>query len=65
MAMTLRLDEATQSALERIVQAEGISANAAVARALAEYDAKRTALRDRLIAEIVEKDKALLDRLAQ
>lgn len=65
MAMTLRLDDDAQAALDRITQAEGISANAAVGRALLDYDAKRRELRDRLIAQIVEEDRALLDRLAQ
>ncbi len=63
--MTLRLDEQTQAALDRIVKSEGISANAAIARAIGEYDVKRTALRDRLIAQIVTEDKTLLDRLAR
>ncbi|WP_435735773.1 hypothetical protein V5D56_13200 [Cellulosimicrobium sp. PMB13] len=65
MAMTLRLDDEAQAALERIARRDGVSANVAVGRAVVEYDAKRRELRDRLIAQIVEKDRELLDRLAQ
>ena len=65
MAMTLRLDAEAQAALERITRREGVSANAAVAQAVVEYDAKRRELRDRLIAQIVDEDRELLERLAQ
>lgn len=65
MAMTLRLDDDAQAALERIARREGVSANTAVARAVVEYDAKRRAMRDRLLADIVAEDQELLDRLAQ
>jgi len=63
--MTLRLDDDTQAALDRITRTEGISAAAAIAAAVLEYDAKRRDLRDRLIAQIVQEDAALLERLAQ
>lgn len=63
--MTLRLDDDAQAALERIARREGVSANTAVARAVVEYDAKRRAMRDRLLADIVAEDQELLDRLAQ
>ncbi|QJW36921.1 CopG family transcriptional regulator [Cellulosimicrobium protaetiae] len=65
MAMTLRLDDDAQAALERIAHREGISANTAVARAVVEYDAKRREMRDRMLADIVAEDRELLDRLAQ
>ncbi|CPU66996.1 CopG family transcriptional regulator [Cellulosimicrobium cellulans] len=65
MAMTLRLDDDAQAALERIARREGVSANTAVARAVVEYDAKRREMRDRLLADIVAEDQELLDRLAQ
>ncbi len=65
MAMTLRLDDDTQAALDRITRTEGVSATAAISEAVLEYDAKRRDLRDRLIAQIVQEDAELLDRLAQ
>ncbi|HCX84752.1 MAG TPA: CopG family transcriptional regulator [Micrococcales bacterium] len=63
MAMTLRLDDDQQEALDRIATAEGITSAEAVRRAILEYDAKRRSVRDALIARIVEEDRPLLDRL--
>lgn len=63
MAMTLRLDDEAQAALDRIVNAEKVSAADAVRRAVIEYDSKRRSMRDALIQRIVEEDRALLDRL--
>jgi hypothetical protein len=65
MAMTLRLEGRAQAALDRITRTEGVSANAAIAEAVIEYDAKRREMRDRLLAQIVQEDAALLERLAQ
>lgn len=61
--MTLRLDDETQAALDRIAAAEGISSTEAVRRALVEYDTKRSSVRDAFIARIVAEDRPLLDRL--
>ncbi len=61
---TVRLDEATVEALERITKAENISANAAIRRAVVEYDKKRASTRDALLRRIVTEDRPLLDRLA-
>ncbi|GII98937.1 hypothetical protein CLV28_2724 [Sediminihabitans luteus] len=64
MAMDLRLSPEAQAALERIVETENVSANQAVENAVLEYDRKRVENRDRLIAQIVAEDEALLNRLA-
>jgi hypothetical protein len=64
MPRTLRLNDAAQSALERIATSEQISENEAIQRAVLEYDKKRASIRDALIQQIVTEDKALLERLA-
>lgn len=64
MARTLRLSPEAERAASAIAEAEHISQNEAVNRALLDYAAKRTAVRDSLIATIVAQDRAILDRLA-
>ena len=61
----LRLAEEAQQALERVVEAEGITQNAAMNRAIIEYDAKRASVRDALLQQIVTDYKPLLNRLVQ
>lgn len=63
MAMTLRLDDETQAALDAIVAEDGVTASAAIRAAILEYAARRRAVRDALIDRIVTEDRALLDRL--
>lgn len=46
MAMTLRLDEDTQAALNGLAQAEGISKQEAVVRAIREASARRAHVSD-------------------
>ncbi|MDO8143446.1 MULTISPECIES: hypothetical protein [unclassified Isoptericola] len=65
MARTTRLSPEGEQAVKRIATSEGISENAAIDRALIEYDTKRATLRDQLIAKIVKEDSGLLDRLAK
>ncbi|RMI06922.1 hypothetical protein [Cellulomonas triticagri] len=64
MARTLRLSGEAEIAVARIAEAEGISQNEAINRALLDYASKRSAVRDALIASIVVEDAAILDRLA-
>lgn len=63
MAMTLRLSDDAAAALERITVNEQITATQAISDALIEYDAKRTAVRDALLQQIVTERQDLLDRL--
>lgn len=64
MARTLRLSPEAEQAAAAIAEAEHISQNEAVNRALLDYAAKRSAVRDALLAGIVAEDAAILDRLA-
>jgi hypothetical protein len=65
MARNVRFSAEAELAVKNIARTEGISENAAIDLAVREYDAKRRALRDSLIQQIVTEDRALLDRLAQ
>lgn len=66
MAMTLRLNSETDALLTEVADDLEISKQQAVAMAVNEYIEKRhqkLVLR-RVVAEILERDKELLDRLA-
>lgn len=67
MAMTLRLTDEQDAALEALAKAQGISKNEAAVRAITERaasDLRRDRIR-RLTDEAVERYEPLLDRLAQ
>lgn len=64
MARTLRLSAEAERAVAAIAEAEHISQNEAVNRAVVDYARKRSAVRDALIASIVAEDAAILDCLA-
>lgn len=64
MARTLRLSAEAEQAVAAIAEAEHISQNEAINRALLDYARKRTEVRDALIASMVTEDAAILDRLA-
>jgi len=64
MARTLRLSLEAEQAVAAIAEAEHISQNEAVNRALLDYVSKRTSVRDALITSIVAEDASILDRLA-
>jgi predicted transcriptional regulator len=64
MARTLRLSAEAKEAVAAIAEAEHISQNEAINRALLDYARKRAEVRDALIASIVAQDAAILDRLA-
>lgn len=64
MARTLRLSLEAEQAVAAIAEAEHISQNEAVNRALLDYVTKRTSVRDALITSIVAEDASILDRLA-
>lgn len=64
MVREVQFDDETEKALKNIARLEGVSETAAIVLAVRECDAKRRALRDDLIRQIVTEDQALLDRLA-
>lgn len=64
MPRTLRLSPEAEHAVAAIAEAEHISQNEAVNRALLDYAAKRTAVSDALLSTIVDEDAEILDRLA-
>lgn len=66
MAMTLRLDPETDKLLSEVAEELGISKQQAVARAVNDFlDKKHQKLVLRkVVAEILERDKVLLERLA-
>lgn len=66
MAMTLRLDPETDKLLTEVAEELGISKQQAVAHAVNEFLEKKhqkLVLR-KVVAEILERDKVLLERLA-
>jgi len=64
MARTLRLSSEAEHAVATLAAAENISQNELISRAVLDYAAKRSAVRDALLAEIVAEDAEILDRLA-
>ncbi len=63
MAMTLRLSEAQTEQLRQLAADEGVSMQALAVRAIEQYAANRSTLRDRLLAEIVAENAEVLRRL--
>ncbi|GIG26285.1 hypothetical protein [Cellulomonas denverensis] len=64
MARTLRLSDEVERTVATLAAAEDISQNELISRAVQDYAAKRSSVRDALLAEIVAEDAAILDRLA-
>lgn len=64
MAMTLRLSDEQTARLRETAEREGASMQATAIRAIEQYVNRRTARRDELLAQIVERDAGLLKRLA-
>jgi predicted transcriptional regulator len=65
MAMTLRLTEEQDRALQALADAQHISKHEAVVRAIQDYVDRRAQLRDELLKGIVDEDAALLKLLAK
>ena len=65
MAMTLRLTDAQQDALRLTAEREQRSMQAVAADAIERYTSERNRRRDEILAKIMDRDKDLLDRLAQ
>lgn len=65
MAMTLRLTEEQDRALQELADAQHISKHEAVVRAIEDYTSRRAELREGFLKRIVAEDAALLDLLAQ
>lgn len=63
MAMTLRLSEDEDKALEEIARREGISKQEAVRRAVRNYTDERNRLFETLLAAGLERYRPVLDRL--
>lgn len=65
MAMTLRLTEEQDRALQALADAQKISKHEAIVRAIDEYVSRRAQLRDEILRKIVDEDAQLLDLLAK
>ena len=63
--MTLRLTDAQQEALRVTAEREQRSMQAVAADAIERYTSERNRRRDEIFAKIMDRDKELLDRLAQ
>jgi len=63
--MTLRLTDAQQEALRVTAEREQRSMQAVAADAIERYTSERNRRRDEVYAKIMDRDKDLLDRLAQ
>ncbi|NHN54262.1 CopG family transcriptional regulator [Calidifontibacter sp. DB0510] len=63
MAMTLRLTEQQTRLLRETAERDGTSMHALAVRAIDAYLAPRTAVRDRLLGQILAEDAAVLERL--
>lgn len=63
--MTLRLTDEETEALRAAAAREGRSMQEVVKSAIADYVGRRARLRDAVLDQVVERDKGLLDRLAQ
>jgi predicted transcriptional regulator len=64
MAMTLRLTEEQTARLREAAAREGLSMQAAAVKAVEEYVDRRAARRAALLAQILEEDAGVLERLA-
>ncbi len=65
MAMTLRLTTEESEALRRQAEIEGRSMHEVARQAIHDYLTHRRQTRDAILAEIVDEDRELLDRLAR
>src|SRR5919107_523209 len=65
MAMTLRLDDELDAALEETARRENRSKQEVVRVAIQEYTSRRATLRDEALARIVSEDAELLRRLGE
>lgn len=65
MAMTLRLSEADDQAVEAMAAREHISKHEVVARAVRAYTSDRQRRLDAAIGRVAARDAELLDRLGQ
>lgn len=65
MAMTLRLDDAEDKALEETARREHRSKQEVARAAIREYTSRRTKLRDEAIHRIVSENADLLRRLGE
>jgi len=63
--MTLRLTAAQQEALRVTAEREQRSMQAVAADAIERYTSERNRRRDEIFAKIMDRDKELLNRLAQ
>ena len=63
--MTLRLTDAQQEALRVTAEREQRSMQAVAADAIERYTSERNRRRDEIFAKIMDRDKELLNRLAQ
>ncbi|HEX9833567.1 MAG TPA: CopG family transcriptional regulator [Mycobacterium sp.] len=64
MAMTLRLTEDQTARLREAAAREGLSMQAAAVKAVEEYVDRRAARRAALLAQILDEDAGVLERLA-
>lgn len=64
MAMTLRLTEDQTARLREAAAREGLSMQAAAVKAVEEYIDRRAARRAALLAQILDEDARVLERLA-
>jgi predicted transcriptional regulator len=65
MAMTLRLDDELDAALEETARREHRSKQEVVRVAIQQYTSRRSALREEALARIVSEDAELLRRLGE
>jgi predicted transcriptional regulator len=65
MAMTLRLDDELDAALEETARRENRSKQEVVRVAIQQYTSRRSALREEALARIVSEDAELLRRLGE
>lgn len=65
MAMTLRLTEDQDRALQSLADSQGISKQEAAVRAIVGAASQRTKTRDAVLGRIVAEDAALLDLLSK
>lgn len=63
--MTLRLTDEETEALRAAAEREGRSMHDVARTAIAEYVGRRARLRDAILDHVVERDRSLLDRLAE
>lgn len=63
--MTLRLTDEETEALREAAEREGRSMQQVARAAINEYVGRRARLRDAILDHVVERDRELLDRLAE